>query len=296
MLLAKIGALALSISLVHAFKDTSPFFLFSTSELLASSPDLTSAASLSKVIVPELEACTSDTYVVVSQPGVNAIDYQDRASPYLRMKMLGDDKSIRSSLAVSEVMGELSGNDLSKVIQEKCGARHLRVDASTGSFTISEDSKPRVINLDFPALPSGNGRSQKLIENDAFLASVLDLLSPNMFTVIYTTTPPNAAHQPASAESESYEMDAQFQVPVHMDLKRDFSNHKRASDGNITLPDGPLFERYQYLSPGLFMGLLVSFILISILYVGINGVASLQVSYAAFDKEMGPSAQKKQSQ
>ena len=34
-----------------------------------------------------------------------------------------------------------------------------------GSFAISEDTKPRVINLDFPALPSGNGRSQKLIEN-----------------------------------------------------------------------------------------------------------------------------------
>lgn len=34
-----------------------------------------------------------------------------------------------------------------------------------GSFAISEDTKPRVINLDFPALPSGNGRPQKLIEN-----------------------------------------------------------------------------------------------------------------------------------
>ena len=44
------------------------------------------------------------------------------------------------------------------------------------------------------------------------------------------------------------------------------------------------------------MGLLVSFILISILYVAINGVASLQVSYAAFDKEMGPTQQKKQPQ
>lgn len=44
------------------------------------------------------------------------------------------------------------------------------------------------------------------------------------------------------------------------------------------------------------MGLLVSFILLSILYVGINGVASLQVSYAAFDKEMGPATQKKQPQ
>lgn len=295
MLSRRIWAFALTICVANAFKDTSPFFLFSTSELLVSSPDLTSAASLNKVIVPEFEACTSDTYVVVSQPGVNAVDYQGRVSPYLRMKMLGDDKSIRSSLMVKEVIGKLGGDHFSRVLQEKCGAGHLRVDASTGSFAISEDTKPRVINLDFPTLPSGNGRSQKLIENDAFLASVLDLLSSTKFTVIYTTTPPNADYQPAFVESESYEMDAQFQVPVHMDLKRDFSDNKRASDGNITLPDGPLFERYQYLSPGLFMGLLVSFILISILYVAINGVASLQVSYAAFDREMGPAAQKKQS-
>lgn len=292
----RIWVFPLMVCLGNAFKDTSPFFLFSTSELLASSPDLTSAETLSKVIIPELEACTSDTYVIVSQPGANALDYRDRASPYLQMKMLGNDKSIRSSLAVREVVGELSAGHLSSVIQEKCGAGHLRVDASTGSFAISEDSKPRVINLDFPPLPSGDGRYQKLIENDAFLASFLDLISSNKFTVVYTTTPSNAAYQPASTESESYEMDAQFQAPVHMELKRDLSNTKRASEGNITLPEGPLFERYQFLSPGLFMGLLIFFILLSILYVGINGVASLQVSYAAFDKEMGPATQKKQSQ
>jgi hypothetical protein len=42
------------------------------------------------------------------------------------------------------------------------------------------------------------------------------------------------------------------------------------------------------------MGLGVSFLLLSILGVGISALASLQVSYAAFDKEMGPTAQKKQ--
>jgi hypothetical protein len=93
---------------------------------------------------------------------------------------------------------------------------------------------------------------------------------------------------------------------------------KRASDvvaraDNTTLPrsNAPLFERYQFLSPGnfarmshdekkgsnrylgLFMGLLTTLLLISILAVGINAVASLQVSYAAFDKEMGPAANKK---
>ena len=44
------------------------------------------------------------------------------------------------------------------------------------------------------------------------------------------------------------------------------------------------------------MGLVVAFILLPILYVAISGVASLEVSYAAFDKEMGPAAQQKQKQ
>lgn len=47
--------------------------------------------------------------------------------------MLGDDKSIRSSLTVKEVVGELNGDYLSRVIREKCGAGHLRVDASSRS-------------------------------------------------------------------------------------------------------------------------------------------------------------------
>ncbi|MCJ1454245.1 hypothetical protein MMC28_004597 [Mycoblastus sanguinarius] len=296
MHITRSGAFVLGISIVSAFKDTSPFFLFSTSELLASSPDLVSAASLSKAIVPELEACTSDTYVIVSQLGVNAADYHGRLSaPHLRMKMLGNDKSIRSSLSVKDVLGGLDAQEMSRIVQAKCGAGHLRVDASTGSFAIAENAKPRVINLDFPAPPVGAGRSTKLVENDAFLASVLDLLPSSKYTVIYITSPTNAAQHSEEAEPEPYEMDSIFQAPVHAELKRDFS-YKRASDGNITLPKGPLFERYQYLTPGLFMGLLVSFLLVSILYVGINGVASLQVSYAAFDKEMGPAAQKKQAQ
>lgn len=42
------------------------------------------------------------------------------------------------------------------------------------------------------------------------------------------------------------------------------------------------------------MALIALIILMSILYAGISALASLQVSYGAFDKEMGPAAQKKQ--
>ncbi|KAL6716203.1 hypothetical protein ACLMJK_005769 [Lecanora helva] len=315
MLLRIAGLLALLTATTTAFKDTSPFFLFSTSELLASSPPLVAAKHLTDTLSPHLERCASDTYIIVSQPGVSVVDYQNPGvTPHLRKSMLGNDKNIRSSIAVKEVLGQVDAVALSEVIQDKCGAGHQRVDASTGSFVIADNMRPWVINLDFPAPPTGASRLQTLIENgniafpllptntrkliilDAFLASVLDLLSSNKYTVIYTTSPTtNSPTTAAVAEPESYEMDSIFQAPVHMDLKRDLSHHhRRASDQNITLPNGPLFERYQYLNPGLFMGLLVAVLLISILYVGINGVASLQVSYSAFDKEMGPAAQKKQ--
>ena len=52
--------------------------------------------------------------------------------------MRGDDKSIRSSLAVKEVVGIVSGDHLSKLIQEKCEARHLRIDASSKSHTATD--------------------------------------------------------------------------------------------------------------------------------------------------------------
>lgn len=41
------------------------------------------------------------------------------------------------------------------------------------------------------------------------------------------------------------------------------------------------------------MGLIVILPLFMILYVGISAVGSLQVSYAAFDREMGPQTAKK---
>jgi len=42
-------------------------------------------------------------------------------------------------------------------------------DLTVGSFAIADEMRPRVIDLDFPALPAGAGRSQRLIENGTAL-------------------------------------------------------------------------------------------------------------------------------
>jgi hypothetical protein len=41
------------------------------------------------------------------------------------------------------------------------------------------------------------------------------------------------------------------------------------------------------------MAILVSVLLLSILSVGISAISGLEVSYGAFEKEMGPAAQRK---
>lgn len=100
--------------------------------ILASTPQIVSAASLSNTINSELRKCPSDTYVIVSQPGVNAADYHDYFSaPHMRQNIAGDNKHIRSSTTVSDVLGALDVESMSKVVQEKCGAEVLHVDASS---------------------------------------------------------------------------------------------------------------------------------------------------------------------
>ena len=48
--------------------------------------------------------------------------------------MLGDDKGIRSSMAVKDVLGYVNVDDMSRAVQDRCGAGHLRVDASSKSL------------------------------------------------------------------------------------------------------------------------------------------------------------------
>jgi hypothetical protein len=136
------------------------------------------------------------------------------------------------------------------------------------------------------------------------------------YTVLYLTTP---NPHPAAAPHEEMLYEPAFEEPVHMELKRQLV--ARIPPKTTTNDTRPLFEKYQFFTPGMpfplpwvsplllpfsddremdpnikvgiFMGLLVGFVMLGLLGVGLNAISSLQVSYGAFEKEMGPSAQKK---
>lgn len=142
---------------------------------------------------------------------------------------------------------------------------------------------------------------------DQLIKITLDeVLKLEDFTVIYLTSP---------SEQTSYE--AEFNEPLHEDLKRLRARVVSAprADNNTEWEKLGLFDKYQFFTPGrcphvamnllarqneltragIFHALVISILLLSILGVGLRALGSLEVSYGALDKENGPAAHKKQN-
>ena len=87
---------------------------------------------------------------------------------------------------------------------------------------------------------------------DNTLSSLLSLLAHRNYTVIYTTSPKLSPGSSSESNKESeYEMASSSEPFFNTDLKRDLQgNLQKRLDNNVTLVDGPLFERYQFLTPG----------------------------------------------
>ncbi|THV79786.1 BIG1-domain-containing protein [Aureobasidium pullulans] len=299
MLLRYLSAAALALQSANAFKDASPFVLYSTSQLEGKSLDanIISAQSLEKGIEHLVKDCPSDTYVFVSQPGVSTNDLTvSKSTPHLRRRLSGKDENVKSVLAVKDVVGEVDAMKLVSKVHLGCdeiknGFNTLLLDGEKGEIP----TKPYdAIHIQFPSLPANHDdRESALLQADSYLNSLLVTLES--YTVLYA--PLSNLSPPQSQHPEQYEMDEPYPSNMHTDLKRDLNSHvSRASNASNPQDGLPLFEKYQFLSPGIFMGGVVSILLFSILYVGVSAIANLEVSYMAFSKEMGPAAQKKQQQ
>ncbi|PWW75160.1 BIG1-domain-containing protein [Tuber magnatum] len=272
---------ALGLPVAAAFQNTSPFFLYSSSkfEKPNASSQIATTAAVSSIAQNIIKLCASEAYILVQLPGAHASDFaSSKAAPTLYTALQTTEGS---SFAVDNVYGhgaeaESLTETMTRYAEEACDAEVVEVDAKTGSFGGFDDMKPKVIRVNFAELPTGRrARMKALRENDSFLQSVISLIPTSKYTLIYTTTPLFTRLEVQSAPSGELR-------------RRD--DHK-----NTTRPTvGSLFSRYQFFTPGIFMGYLAGLFLLAVLYVAVSSVSSLTVTYGAFEKEMGPAAQKKQ--
>ena len=198
-----------------------------------------------------LSQCPSNLYIVVSQPGVTPSDYvSSKSTPSLssHLSTSNPDSHIRSSVSIPEVLDDIDTSLWQQTLVSKCDVRIIDIDTSTGSIPTHIDNTPHLITLNFPAL-SPTDRERDLKQNDAFLASVLDIMPSTNYTVLYTTST-RASATKLLGEAKEYVMESGLEELLHTDLRRDLSTHQMQKRENITLPDGGLFEKYQFFTPG----------------------------------------------
>lgn len=173
--------------------------------------------------------------------------------PAMRRRMASRDYN--SVVQVPEVMGEMDSLRIAESISRTCNIERTSVQDyhSAGHKGHSAVLGP----LQFPALKADavqDVRREMLSHADATLDVQLDSVLANhtSHVIIYVSTPA------PEGERAHYEMDEPpYHAIMHTDLKRDVGEEgieaakpRQAKEANPQ--DGlPLFEKYQFLSPGL---------------------------------------------
>ncbi|PNS18982.1 hypothetical protein CAC42_6077 [Sphaceloma murrayae] len=284
-----------------AFRDTSPFFLFSSDALpssahLSSKTSLATAEKIHEHLTSTFHSCPSDTYILITQPNVSTADFRANHPPHLSRYMASDASSVKTRVSVRNVVGQLDREVLEGEITRACG----RVGKPVQALRLGGGELP-----DF----AGEGVGIVSIEldgtmerGDSWVNAVVERVQGRGrgWSVVWATTSRREADGGEGGvkfrdqtPGVVYEMEEGLWGAKAMHLKRDGMAYPRRENG--TQEGLGLFEKYEFLSPGIFMGVAVSLLLLSILYVGLSAVSGLEVSYMAFSKEMNP-AQKKQQQ
>ncbi|KJZ75535.1 hypothetical protein HIM_04998 [Hirsutella minnesotensis 3608] len=286
LLSAILGSLAL-LEAAAALSDSHPLVLLSTAKL-QHAPDRNQVQTSSRVFQQTreiLSTCSTDRYLIVTQPGIHAVDLDlnDGCSmPHLCRAV--EDSRVQGLFDVAEVVGKIQHEGLVEYIKSECVKKDKKVTVDEAHLaTLSSQDRARSL--------ADNGEPQDTLDviaqdrvayvtPDAALASKLEAVTKNdSYTILFLSVPDNSVRDPSA----------------QINLKRDVPAPISAKKSNQTeWKDLPLFEKYQFFTPGIFMGLFVALVLLSILGVGLRALSSLEVSYGAFDKEMGPAAQKKQ--
>ncbi|KAJ2926200.1 hypothetical protein H1R20_g10880, partial [Candolleomyces eurysporus] len=219
------------------------------------------------------EICSYDAVVLVQQRGLHASDLRN-LSPES-----SDLPRFLSSSSSSRTFQYLVNDDASSLlpsrgrnVAEECQSRLVQYSPGDAGIVLDHDLK-HVINLELPALTeSGAARKEEMQEQEQALADELSWLSkafPNHL-VVYSGVPVSALKARASSSI--------------------------LTAANDDLPEGGILKRYQLLTPGLISALLVVFfVLIPVLFVGINSLAGIQ-SPVKMDIPKGFNAQEKKNQ
>lgn len=263
-MLAQTLGLAALISV--ASSTSAPLFLFSnevtlkdTSLLMDSNqPTGYSVDNVMENLVDYID-CKYDSYIFMSASGVTYEDLDHNDTPFLKTLATGSQSYVELPALYREgdISYEPKLNELAASVAEKCKTK--LAPYKVGDTVVSADDK---VTYAF----TSSSTVGDLASYDSYLKEVIsELTSPNYLVAFFGLNDDNSI------------ADAKVIGGVEAALGSD------PRLGNETLPEGGLFSRYQFFSPGIFMTSLIALLLIIIFFNALSWVADLKISYVAFE-------------
>ncbi|OSX60614.1 hypothetical protein POSPLADRAFT_1040663 [Postia placenta MAD-698-R-SB12] len=259
--------LALLPALVSAFSNTHPIVAWSShssNTLYAGSLEKpTHSSTILETILSKYDVCFNDAIILVAQEGLHASDLRTLSPSGVLAQTLN---IAESTLELPYVPRSTSHpfTPLANAVAERCGARVVSYSPGQTEVTGNAGEK-HVVCVDMPAV-SGQGTDRKnaMTGHESALASSLDTLSaafPRHLVVYAGWSPslhPRQSPSPFSPSSAGV-------------------NTTSASASAFAAPTGGILSRYQLLTPGLILSLLVGFfVLIPTVMLGVSAVSSIK--------------------
>lgn len=165
---------------------------------------------------------------------------------------------IGSRASIADVVGQIDINSWRELLEDTCGASTHVIEGDAYMYPLWQAAKSKTplvlgINLPSPSKWPEEDRKKILRNHDRMLGEVLKITTN--YTVLYTTTPEASLHDSVDNDGAEYEMESTLdleQEPMHVDLKRDLRRKSQEKRAEPTLPEGPLFQRYQFLNRGMY--------------------------------------------
>ncbi|ODV58019.1 Voa1p ASCRUDRAFT_129116 [Ascoidea rubescens DSM 1968] len=307
-----VSVLGLFVCSVSAFVDTSPFLLklsnfdeAKNDEIVSSLPQYIEYSALESQlnsILNEEAICNyllnSDSKLIIAKfPNLKISDINSQSFPFLnrffKARSLGDYS--KNSLVLISNYVRYTKNDVVdlnyKYMGCKC-ASHLFSNEVNSVEKVAHDSLVYVIEMD--------SISDEPVEKLSKLLNV-----DNLGIIVQGV--PDLSGQKRGWDDEVYQEDSELlseEIEEYLGsdenndkpkqtsssinstklLHNDIYNMAMASGNNSTINNGNLFQKYQFFSTGIFMGLIVGFLILLVLLQALSWISSIEVSYKALDK------------
>lgn len=278
---------------VHAFGDTSPHIFFSSKQL-ANNHDLNKAqyssfivdsSNFDKLVRSAVSDCSADAYIFVNQPSLHSYDLSQMKS-LRQLYDASESKFIFSHVSSSDPSLKVNMGTVNAVV-DKCGAKIVNIDPEASSFESYIDTTPRAIVINFATLPAFKNkaaRNAQLAKNDELLSTIVASLPTGNYIVVFTSSSLNTqSSEPTLIKRDGLTMEQSEDEPL-VDVSQIAPVIPTSTLPPIDLSNAPLFEKYQFFSTGIFESTIVALLLIAIFFTSYNWLASLQITYAAFEK------------